>query len=201
MKASEWLVRATQDLPAGVTARVKTDTLAHLQDAGVDEDADVRPLLGRPDRTAAELRRLYLTNDEWLELRSGGKDRTGFDLSEWMVLGAPLLLWLMSSSIDPFLRISFHGIWSVQGLLLLLGVVTLWLTRGLHPVRRRNWRLWMFMVCFMVVQWPTTTELLFGGRHWLALPVLTLWLAYCARLQFGRDGRLARTLTLEGEQT
>ncbi|MBB5366461.1 hypothetical protein HNQ08_005590 [Deinococcus humi] len=30
MKASEWLVRATQDLPTGVTARVKADTLAHL---------------------------------------------------------------------------------------------------------------------------------------------------------------------------
>ena len=64
MKASEWLVRATQDLPAGVTARVKADTLAHLQDAGVDEDADVRPLLGRPADTAAELKRLYLTNAE-----------------------------------------------------------------------------------------------------------------------------------------
>ena len=200
MKASEWLVRATQDLPAGVTARVKADTLAHLQDAELDEDADVRPLLGRPDRTAAELRRLYLTNDEWLELRSGGKDRTGFNLSEWLMMGLPMLLWLMSSSNDPFFRVPFHGIWSVQGIPLLLVVVTLWLTQRLHPVRRRNWRLWMFMVCFMFIQWPAATELLFGGRTWLALPVLTLWLAYCARLQFGRDGRLARTLSVEGQQ-
>lgn len=199
MKASEWLVRATQDLPAGVTARVKADTLAHLQDAELDEDADVRPMLGRPDRTAAELRRLYLTNDEWLELRSGGKDRTGFDPSEWIILGAPMLLWLVLSAHNPLRSVPFHGIWSVQSLLLLLVVVTLWLTQRFHPVRRRNWRLWMLMVCFMVVQWPTTTELLFGGRHWLALPTLILWLTYCARLQYRRDARLARTLALEGE--
>ncbi|MFC6664450.1 hypothetical protein ACFP9V_03100 [Deinococcus radiopugnans] len=166
----------------------------------MDEGADVRPLLGRPDDTAAELRRLYLTNDEWLELLTGGKNRQGFNLSDWPLLGAPMLLWLVSSSNDAFFHVPFHGVWSVRGLLLLLVVVTLWLTQRLHPVRRRKWRLWMFMVCFMFIQWPTATELLFGGRSWLALPVLTLWLAYGTRVQLGRDARLARTLALEGEQ-
>ncbi|CAM3908802.1 hypothetical protein [Deinococcus frigens] len=198
MKASEWLVRATQDLPTGVTARVKADTLAHLHDAGVDEQEDVRPLLGRPDDTAAELRRLYLTNDEWIEQRTGGKDRTGFNLSEWLVLGLPALLWLVLEVLEA--RAPFHGVWSIQGLLLLLLVVTLWLTQRFHPVRRRNWRLWIASVCFMFMQWPAVTELLFGGYVWLALVTLLLWLVYCTKLQLGRDARLARTLALEGEQ-
>lgn len=196
MKSSEWLVRATQDLPAGVTARVKADTLAHLQDAGIDEQEDVRPLLGRPDDTAAELRRLYLTNKEWLEHQKSRTSITGFDLSEWLILGWPaLLLWSVFDDRAPF-----HGFWFVQGLLAILFLVMLALTWRMHPLRCKSWRLWSVALCSLPMQWTYFNEVIFGGELSLSVPIICAVLLSGGWFQYRRDARLARTLTLEGEQ-
>ncbi len=191
MKASEWLVRATQDLPAGVTARVKADTLAHLQDAGVDEWADVRPLLGRPADTAAELKRLYLTNDEWLNL----VPKKTF----WTVAAAWLnvLIWptfLLWSWWEPRVPLNANG-WLWGGFA--MGVTVMAIVLGRLPAARR--RLWLspavglvylavFVLMGLLAAQPGILLLLLG------LIVREIWQIWHT------DARLARTLLLEGKR-
>ena len=68
MHADTWLRIATADLPEPVAERVARDTREHLEDAALGAGADVDPLLGPPEATAQELRRLYLTREEWEKL-------------------------------------------------------------------------------------------------------------------------------------
>ncbi|QLG13353.1 hypothetical protein HLB42_20725 (plasmid) [Deinococcus sp. D7000] len=190
MKASEWLVRATQDLPAGVTARVKADTLAHLQDAGVDEWTDVRPLLGRPADTAAELKRLYLRNAEWLNL----VPRKTF----WTITATWLnaLMWpafLLWSLLEPRSPLNTNG-WLWGGLTLGVTVMALVLAQ-LPAARRRLWLspagglvyLTVFVLMGLMPVWPGIFFYL------LALTVREIWRIWHT------DARLARTLSVEGK--
>ncbi|WP_339095697.1 hypothetical protein WDJ50_14025 [Deinococcus sp. VB142] len=65
MNAENWLHIATADLPSAVKIRIAQDTREHLADAGLSSAADVDPVLGAPEDTAKELKRLYLTEAEW----------------------------------------------------------------------------------------------------------------------------------------
>ncbi|WP_216328212.1 hypothetical protein [Deinococcus aestuarii] len=60
MNAREWLAEATKGMPEAVQKRVAAETLAHLEDAGVGEGADVRDVLGMPKTMRQELGRLYV---------------------------------------------------------------------------------------------------------------------------------------------
>lgn len=195
MKAREWIVRATQDMPVGVMTRVEADTLGHLYDAGLADLADVRPVLGEPEATADELRRLYLTRREWLGLRPAEPLLLGLGLSEWLcVLFWPVvLLWsVLDARVTPL-----HGFWLSQCLLAVWGMATLLLTQQLHPLRRSQWRQWALMVGGLTLQWPYFDEVLLGGRGWLGLGVLGLFVIHSARTLVRQDGRLRRTLALE----
>ena len=64
MNAENWLHIATADLPSAVKTRITQETQEHLADAGLGSAADVEPLLGAPEDTAKELKRLYLTDGE-----------------------------------------------------------------------------------------------------------------------------------------
>ncbi|MDO4246060.1 MAG: hypothetical protein Q4C89_08565 [Deinococcus sp.] len=64
MNAENWLHIATADLPSAVKIRIAQDTREHLADAGLGSAADVDPVLGAPEDTAKELKRLYLTDGE-----------------------------------------------------------------------------------------------------------------------------------------
>ena len=64
MNADTWLRLATDGLPEAVKIRIERDTREHLADAGLDNAADVDPVLGAPEDTAKELKRLYLTDRE-----------------------------------------------------------------------------------------------------------------------------------------
>ena len=72
MNADTWLRLATDGLPEAVKIRIERDTREHLADAGLDNAADVDPVLGAPEDTAKELKRLYLTNKE---LKALGNNR------------------------------------------------------------------------------------------------------------------------------
>ncbi|MFK7603132.1 hypothetical protein ACI3L1_13075 [Deinococcus sp. SM5_A1] len=189
MKASEWLVRATGDLPTGVTARVKADTLAHLQDAGLDREADVRPVLGRPEDTAAELRRLYLTNREWqgfspqpsLLLRVG----EGMQAFLWPAI----LIWSLFEPLTPL-----HGNWPLWWGIAVVVSVFLSITQRQHPALRRLWR-------ELLASWsyPATLVMLPGRDPVFIALALTLFV-YATYTIWHRIARLSRTLTLEGER-
>lgn len=60
MNAREWLEQATAGMPEPVRDRIQAETLAHLEDAGVGEGADVRAVLGEPKAMRRELGRLYI---------------------------------------------------------------------------------------------------------------------------------------------
>lgn len=191
MKASEWLVRATQDLPAGVTARVKADTLAHLNDAGVDEAADVRPLLGRPEDTAAELRRLYLTNDEWQNLIPR---KTFWSVSaSWLnaLIWPVFLIWSVFESRSPL-----NANWWLWGGCAVAVAAGLVLLTRLHRIRLRTWLELagnlLFITVFVLLGLPSVFPMLF--LFLMAMSVRWLWQIW------RKDARLARTLALEGEQ-
>lgn len=64
MNADTWLRLATDGLPEVVKTRVAHETQEHLADAGLGSVADVEPVLGAPEDTAKELKRLYLTEGE-----------------------------------------------------------------------------------------------------------------------------------------
>ncbi|MFD1734249.1 hypothetical protein ACFSC4_29285 [Deinococcus malanensis] len=72
MNAQQWLEQATRDLPAGVTARVSRETLSHLYEADLPDGGDVLAVLGDPEPTNDELRRVYLTVKELEELATSG---------------------------------------------------------------------------------------------------------------------------------
>lgn len=72
MNADTWLRVATDGLPEAVKIRIAQDTREHLADAGLGSAADVEPVLGAPEDTAKEMRRLYLTNKE---LKALGNNR------------------------------------------------------------------------------------------------------------------------------
>lgn len=70
MNADTWLRLATDGLPEAVKIRIERDTREHLADAGLGSVADVEPVLGAPEDTAKELKRLYLTEAEWKQLEA-----------------------------------------------------------------------------------------------------------------------------------
>lgn len=69
MNADTWLRLATDGLPEAVKTRIAQETREHLADAGLSSAADVDPVLGAPEDTAKELKRLYLTEAEWKRLQ------------------------------------------------------------------------------------------------------------------------------------
>lgn len=194
MKAREWVVRAAGDMPDGVLRRVEADTLSHLRDAGLDDAADVRPVLGQPEATAHELCRLYLTRREWRGSQRLGPLIFGLGLGEWLavVFWPTVLLW---SALDARV-IYLHGFWLSQSLLAVSALAMLLLTQRLHPLRRANWRYWALIVGGLALQWPYFSEVVFGGRDWFGLGVLGLFVIHGGLIRLRQDARLSRTLTL-----
>lgn len=188
MNAALWLTRATQDLPAGVTARVRQDTLNHLHDAGLPEHADVKTVLGDPEAVNADLKRLYLTVRESRRLSSHPSPWQG-----WLRVGA-LLAVAGFLLLEPRSPLAGQGVWSVLfGASILLLVLA---TARLHPVRRDRWR---DLPLSLIVALPLLLghDLLAGVP---ALPLtLTLALMISLRLstQMNLDARIRRTLPLE----
>ena len=188
MNAALWLTRATQDLPAGVTARVSRDTLDHLHDAGLPEHADVKAVLGDPERVNDALTRLYLTARESHRLGMTPPPWQG-----WLRVGA-LLAVATFLLLEPRSPLAGQGVWSVlfSGSVLLLVLAT----ARLHPVRRDRWR---DPTLSLIVALPLLlgNDLLAGVP---ALPLtLTLALLISLRLssQMNLDARIRRTLPLE----
>lgn len=189
MNGHAWLVRATQDMPEGVTRRVTDETLAHLHEAGLSSAADVLPLLGDPEETAEGLRRLYLTNKEWLDLREGGNSRTGLNLSEWLAgLVLPAVL----------LAVTWQELTPWRVLFLVAYALMLALTQTLNPVRRRHWRLWVAGGCAAPVFFFSDFAGTVGSSQ-LAAALLLVGLPYGLSRMLRQDARLRRTLALQGE--
>ena len=188
MNAALWLTRATQDLPAGVTARVRHDTLDHLHDAGLPEHADVKAVLGDPEAVNDDLKRLYLTVHEFHRLGRTPPPWQGWLRVAALLAGATFLL------LEPRSPLAGQGGWSVLfGTSVLLLVLA---TARLHPVRRDRWR---DLPLSLIVAVPLLlgNDLLAGVP---ALPLtLTLALMISLRLntQMNLDARIRRTLPLE----
>lgn len=183
MNAHQWLERATRDLPAGVAGRVERETRAHLQDAELPGGADVREMLGDPETTNDELRRLYLTAKELEEVATSGALRTGWNLSEWLPRLLPLL-WVLA----------YWGDRS-QWWPMVLYVPALVLGQRLHSVRRRHWQGWIFSLLVFSIFVPEALVEMTGKVAGL---VLTGGLLISSGFYFlRRDARLRRTLLAE----
>ncbi|GGS02266.1 hypothetical protein [Deinococcus sedimenti] len=188
MNATLWLTRATQDLPTGVTARVRQDTLNHLHDAGRPEHTDVTTVLGDPEAVNADLKRLYLTVRESHRLSTLPSPWPG-----WLRVGA-LLAVAAFLLLEPHSPLAGQGVWSVLfGASVLLLVLA---TARLHPVRRDRWR---DLTLSLIVAVP----LMLGHDLLAGVPTLpltsTLALLISLRLstQMHLDARIRRTLPME----
>lgn len=151
MKAAQWTREATRNLPSGVVARVERETQAHLQDADLPEDADVRALLGDPGAMNRELRRLYLSAERLEGLRTP---------SPWLdYLPTLLLLALLASNVWIY-RMSLGEVW-VEELTPILLTLGLWglvrLTlRPAQPEVRRLVALFAGSSVMLVMGWWDT---------------------------------------------
>lgn len=187
MNAHQWLEMATRDLPAGVAGRVGRETRAHLQDAEVADGADVRAVLGDPEATNHELRRLYLTARE-LETLADGGTLTGFHLTQWLA-GLVIPATLMTGAIQNDSVV--YGL-SLGGYL--AGLALTW---DLHPVRRRQWWGTLMLALLSVSEWIPD---LWNGLGWdprFLWAVLPLFLGLTSRRLLTHDARLRRTLIAE----
>ena len=189
MNAALWLTRATQDLLAGVTAHVRRDTLEHLHDAALPEHADVKAVLGDPERVNDDLKRLYLTVHEFHRLGRTPPPWQGWLRVAALLAGSAFLL------LEPRSPLAGQGDWSV-----LLGASVLLFalaTTRLHPVRRDRWR---DLPLSLIVAVP----LLLGNDLLAGVPALPLTLTLALLIsrhlstQLQLDARIRRTLTLGG---
>lgn len=190
MNGHAWLYQATRDMPEVVTQRVTAETLAHLQEAGLSNAADVLPLLGDPEETAEGLRWLYLTRKELEEVQTGGGFRTGLNLSEWLA-GLVLPAVLLSAT--------WQGPTPWRVLLLVAYALILALTHTLNSVRRRHWRLWVAGGCAAPVFFFSDFAGTLGSSQ-LAAALLLVGLPYGLSRMLRQDARLRRTLALQGER-
>ncbi|MBX8464037.1 hypothetical protein [Deinococcus sp. RIT780] len=188
MNAALWLTRATQDLSAGVTARVRRDTLEHLHDAALPEHADVKAVLGDPERVNDDLKRLYLTVHEFHRLGRIPPPWQGWLRVGTLLAGAAFLL------LEPRSPLAGQGGWSVLfGASVLLLVLA---TTRLHPVRRDRWR---DLPLSLIVAVP----LLLDNDLLAGFPTLPLTLALALLIsrrlstQLQLDARIRRTLLME----
>ncbi|GGK27325.1 hypothetical protein GCM10008955_21410 [Deinococcus malanensis] len=189
MNAQNWLTRATGEFPEGVTRRVSAETLAHLQDTGLPQDADVSVVLGSPDDTARELRQLYLSRREWAGLQPGSSYRALITFAKWGVWAVAVLL-----CIEALNEISV--LYTMALVVYLLGLA--W-THRLPYVRRWNLRMGAMLATMCVFRWLPDLWKDAGlspDYLWVITPVL---LVSMTAYLWTENGRLRRTLTLEGE--
>ncbi|WP_102125270.1 hypothetical protein [Deinococcus planocerae] len=143
MNAREWLEQATMGMPEAVRDRVRAETLAHLEDAGVGEGEDVRDVLGSPERMERELGRLYLPPREIGVLRRDPSylSAAGYGLLVLLTYVAPFfLLFSTFHSLRFDLELPQARLLSQVALSLLWSwLIALLLTRGLGSERRRLW--------------------------------------------------------------
>jgi len=184
MNAHQWLEQATRELPEGVAGRVSRETWAHLQDAGLPEAADVREVLGDPETTNDELRRLYLTRKELEEVETGGSLRTGWNLMEWLPRLLPLF-WVLATWGDR-----------AQWWPMALYVPAFVLVQRFPRIRRRHWEVWMLSLLAFALYVPGTLVEMTGRAPGRLLAVALL--SYSAVNFLRRDARLRRTLQAEG---
>ena len=180
MNADTWLRIATADLPEPVAERVARDTREHLEDAALGAGADVDPLLGAPEATAQELRKLYLTREEW-EKSAASASVGSLWLSVLFSLTVCALVW---QRLPPAL--------AAVVLLYALGNVLSW---RLHPLRRRGIS-WLLAAgvsgVYLALELPEMTGL---PPVWVYMLLLALLLRR-GNSAWQQDQRLRRTLRL-----
>lgn len=207
MNAQDWLAEATKGMPEAVCARVGAETLAHLEDAGVGEGMDVRPVLGKPRAMRRELGRLYVP-----------AHRLGVLRREPPFLSAlGYFLWLLFTYLFPFVLFCFTLLdlgavrdpaqagllGQVAWLLLELWLVGLLGTSRLPSERRRLWHGELssailfagfclgHLIDFLGGDRPSALRLVLVGLT----PVFCCFLVWRA---WHEDQRLRRTLALVG---
>lgn len=191
MTRNEWLFSATLDMPSGVKERVRAETLAHLEDAGALQAADVRGVLGSPQQVNRELRRLYLTADEYCRLVTEPAKKGTAGLDVFSLLAWPgLAVWFLFDSHAPL-----HGQWPFLLTFVVCSAAMLWLTQALPVSRRRLWRNLASNVAFSMM-YLTLPEVV-NTFSYMGIVLLGL-LLYRLAHDFWLDVRLQRTLKLEG---
>ncbi|WP_339095699.1 hypothetical protein WDJ50_14040 [Deinococcus sp. VB142] len=180
MNADTWLRLATDGLPEAVKIRIAQDTREHLADAGLESAADVEPVLGAPEDTAKELRRLYLTEAEFDKL---SLNTASFETIKAITgIGAPLMTYL--AFVQPFPFLLF------MTLLYIVGMVVAW---RLPPLRQQHWLL--HLSAFLNASYLMT----YGGKIsglpqvWITL-LVTVILCWRAAEFWQQDQKLRRTL-------
>ncbi|MBZ9712276.1 hypothetical protein [Deinococcus multiflagellatus] len=194
MTPEQWLHEATRGLPRAVVMRVQTETLAHLQEAGLGEGDDITALLGPPATTRKALGRLYVSA---AELDVLGRDRVdGWLLSLVMlgVLAVGLLFWGAWTG-DPHLP-TLGGVAAGLGLLALTAA---W-THYWRPEQRRQMRANMGLCGMMLFQivLPALSNLPLGLLESVSLCLWGgLFLTGLIAAQHSAQ-KLRRTLALKG---
>ncbi|BDP40576.1 hypothetical protein DAETH_05450 [Deinococcus aetherius] len=184
-------------MPEAVQDRVHTETLAHLEDAGVGEGADVRAVLGNPKAMRRELGRLYVPVKRLRGLIEG----TSFG-STYVV--PMLFLGLAFSDIRSDPRSPYDDLLG-QAVLIVLGlwIFTLLLTQRLSLVRRRFWGSAVGFTTWWISSWLSNLSDFLNGTSddlWNAV-FLTLWpffIGYYLWSTWHEDRRLRHTLALVG---
>ncbi|WP_339095698.1 hypothetical protein WDJ50_14035 [Deinococcus sp. VB142] len=131
MNAEHWLRIATANLPEPVAQRIAQETREHLADAGLSSAANVEPVLGAPEDTAKEMRRLYLTEKE---LKALGNDRFFLFFAVFIGFGACCALisaFYASSALYYHLSAVAHGstiskTWAEQLSPIISGSLSFW---------------------------------------------------------------------------
>lgn len=200
MNAQEWLEQATKEMPDAVRRRVQAETLAHLEDAGVGEGADVRAVLGEPKAMRRELGRQYVPDKR---LRGLVED-SSFGM-KYLTYGAPILfIWIAFETIRSEPR-SAYDQFLILAVLMVLGLwlFTFFLTRRLSPVRRRLWEVAVGSATWWASFWLSSLSSFLNGTSselWNAV-FLTLWpfsIGFLLWSTWHEDRRLRRTLALVG---
>lgn len=206
MNAREWLEQATKGMPEVVWDRVQAETLAHLEDAGVGEGADVRAVLGSPKAMRRELGRLYVLKHRLQDLIDP-RER----LSDIFCVVVPMVflvsdvmmraMFLRSAWRPPGEIIGYWREFTPEALWVLLGLVTLIGTRRLVLARRRLWRervtnlgmlAWVSVSTLRDTSFSSVFDLFFISGPPLLLVFLPI-------VTWHEDRRLRRTLSLTGE--
>lgn len=183
MNAAQWVMRATEGMPPGVVSRVRAETLAHLQDAEVAAEVDVRPWLGHPEETRVELGRLYLTQDEL----------SGLQGSEGMSLRTPPL-WMHAVFLVVLLVLTGLAPTSMAVVGVVLYAIALGYSRGLPGGFAWKWQHLGLVGAVALRAVPSALPLPLE----LAIGVLLMlmWSLGFWKMWHG-DARLRRTLALE----
>lgn len=191
MNAQEWLNEATFDMPRSVRERVKAETLEHLQDSGVQDNAEVLSVLGSPQKVNRELRRLYLTESKLNRLKSKVPS-SGLSVGEWVSLFYWAVM-IISSFFNADGPIP-HALWAQ---ILLYGslMALVLMMRHLPPIRRSIWSLFSVFSLNGVSLFHFFFQVVHGFELASALVceffVVALWDTW------RQDMRIGRTLKLE----